>query len=72
VTVEALAHNAVIHRSDILTDGAVDALVDEASRLVVGYLRPALVSPWRADLRSRSFGDDTDCPADRFGSGGAA
>jgi hypothetical protein len=45
VTVEALAHNAVIHRSDILTDGAVDALVDEASRLVVGYLCPALVSP---------------------------
>jgi AcrR family transcriptional regulator len=38
-TIEALTHTAVLHRPEILADGAVDRLVDEASRLVVGYLR---------------------------------
>jgi len=38
-SIEALTHTAVLHRSDILSDEAVEALVDEATRLVVGYLR---------------------------------
>jgi len=37
-TIEALTHNAVLHRPDALTDAAVGALVDEATRLVSGYL----------------------------------
>jgi hypothetical protein len=36
--IEALTHTAVLHRSDLLTDEAVETLVDEATRLVVGYL----------------------------------
>jgi AcrR family transcriptional regulator len=39
-TIEALTHTAVLHRPDILADeAAVGTLVDEATRLVVGYLR---------------------------------
>jgi AcrR family transcriptional regulator len=38
-SIEALTHNAVLHHSDMLGDDAVEALVDEATRLVVGYLR---------------------------------
>jgi AcrR family transcriptional regulator len=38
-SIEALTHNAVLHHSDRLGDDAVEALVDEATRLVVGYLR---------------------------------
>ena len=38
-SIEALAHTAVLHRSEKLSDEAVGALVDEATRLVVGYLR---------------------------------
>jgi AcrR family transcriptional regulator len=38
-TIEALTHNAVLHRPDMLSDEAVETLVDEATRLVVGYLR---------------------------------
>jgi hypothetical protein len=34
--IEALTHTAVLHRSDLLTDDAVETLVDEATRLVVG------------------------------------
>jgi AcrR family transcriptional regulator len=37
-SIEALTHTAVLHRSDILSDEAVGTLVDEATRLVVGYL----------------------------------
>ena len=37
--IEALAHTAVLHRSDMLSDEAVGTLVDEVTRLVVGYLR---------------------------------
>jgi AcrR family transcriptional regulator len=37
-SIEALTHTAVLHRSDLLTDEAVETLVDEATRLVVGYL----------------------------------
>jgi len=38
-TIEALSHTAVLHRSDVLSGDAVDTLVDEATRLVVRYLR---------------------------------
>jgi hypothetical protein len=37
-SIEALTHNAVLHHSKTLSDAAMDALVDEATRLVVGYL----------------------------------
>lgn len=37
-SIEALTHTAVLHRSDLLSDAAAARLVDEASRLVVGYL----------------------------------
>src|SRR5215470_8848621 len=37
--IEALAHTAVLHRSEMLPDEAVGTLVDEATRLVVGYLQ---------------------------------
>ena len=38
-TVEALTHNAVLHRPDVLADGKVNAFVDEVTRMVIGYLR---------------------------------
>ena len=38
-SIEALTHTAVLHGSEILSHDAVEALVDEATRLVVGYLR---------------------------------
>jgi AcrR family transcriptional regulator len=38
-TIEALTHAAVLHRADFLSDEAVGMLVDEAARLVLGYLR---------------------------------
>jgi AcrR family transcriptional regulator len=38
-SIEALTHTAVLHRSEMLGDEAVGTLVDEATRLVVGYLR---------------------------------
>lgn len=38
-SIEALAHTAVLHRSEKLSDEAVKTLVDEATRLVVGYLQ---------------------------------
>jgi AcrR family transcriptional regulator len=38
-SIEALTHTAVLHRSDLLADKAAATLVDEATRLVVGYLR---------------------------------
>jgi AcrR family transcriptional regulator len=39
--IEALTHTAVLHRPEMLSDEAAAALVDEAARLVVGYLRGA-------------------------------
>lgn len=50
-SIEALAHTAVLHRSDTLTDETVAALIDEATHLVVGYLRqaPSLADAKRAD-----------------------
>src|SRR5262245_19685114 len=38
-TIEALTHTAVLNRSKKLTDEEVGTLVDEATRLIVGYLR---------------------------------
>jgi AcrR family transcriptional regulator len=38
-SIEALAHTAVLHNSQKLSGEAVKALVDEATRLVVGYLK---------------------------------
>ncbi len=38
-TIEALTHTAVLHHSDTLTAESVAALIDEATRLVVQYLR---------------------------------
>ena len=39
--IEAIAHNAVLHRGEVLSKDAVDVLVDEATRMVMGYLRAA-------------------------------
>jgi AcrR family transcriptional regulator len=46
-TIEALAHTAVLHRSAMLSDDTVGMLVDEATRLVVGYLQALSISPVR-------------------------
>jgi AcrR family transcriptional regulator len=37
-SIEALAHTAVLHRSEKLSDEMVGTLVEETTRLVVGYL----------------------------------
>ena len=37
--VEAIAHNAVLHRGEPLTAEAVEQLVDETTRMVAGYLQ---------------------------------
>ena len=38
-SIEALTHTAVLYRSDVLADEAMETLVDEATRLVVRYLQ---------------------------------
>lgn len=38
-SIEALTHNAVLHHSKMLSDEAMEALVDEGTRLIVGYLK---------------------------------
>jgi len=38
-SIEALTHNAVLHRSEMLSDEVVGLLVDEATRLIVNYLQ---------------------------------
>jgi AcrR family transcriptional regulator len=38
-SIEALTHTAVLHRSEFVSDDAVGRLVDEATRLVMRYLR---------------------------------
>lgn len=38
-SIEALTHNAVLHRSDMLSDEMAGGLVDEATRLIVKYLQ---------------------------------
>jgi len=39
--IEAIAHNAVLHRGEVLSDEATEALVGEATRMVMGYLQAA-------------------------------
>ena len=38
-SIEALTHNAVLHHSRILSDDAMESLVEAGTRLVVGYLK---------------------------------
>lgn len=38
-SIEALAHTAVLHHAGMLSDKAVETLIDETTRLVVGYLQ---------------------------------
>jgi len=38
-SIEAVTHNAVLNHPELLSDEGVEALVEEASRLVVTYLR---------------------------------
>jgi AcrR family transcriptional regulator len=38
-TIEALTHNAVLYFSKMLSDEAMETLIDESARLVTGYLR---------------------------------
>jgi len=38
-SIEALTHNAVLHHSKLLSDEAMEALINEGARLVVGYLK---------------------------------
>jgi AcrR family transcriptional regulator len=42
-TVEALTHSAVLRRPDLLSDEKVERFIDEATRLVVRYLRAPLL-----------------------------
>ncbi|KRQ03627.1 TetR/AcrR family transcriptional regulator [Bradyrhizobium manausense] len=39
-TIEAVAHNTVLNQAETLPDRIVRMLVDETTRMVVGYLRP--------------------------------
>jgi len=43
-SIEAITHMAVLHNADTFPDEAMNALVDEATRLIVNYLQPAPVS----------------------------
>jgi AcrR family transcriptional regulator len=38
-SIEALTHTAVLHHPEVLSGEAMEGLIDEATRLVVGYLR---------------------------------
>jgi len=38
-TIEALTHNAVLHHPQMLSDDKMQALINEATRLVTGYLK---------------------------------
>jgi AcrR family transcriptional regulator len=38
-SIEALAHNAVLHNSEAFADAAMDSLIDEGTLLVLGYLK---------------------------------
>ena len=39
--IEAISHNAVLHRGEVLSEAATEVLVDETTRMVMGYLRAA-------------------------------
>lgn len=51
-SIEAVTHGAVLYRPDLLKKASVDALVDETTRLVVGYLRPG--GPSRSPSTTRT------------------
>jgi len=38
--IEAVAHNTVLNQAEILSEKTVKTLVDETTRMVVGFLRP--------------------------------
>ncbi len=38
-SIEALTHNAVLHFPKVFADEAMETLIDEAARLVIGYLK---------------------------------
>ena len=38
-SIEALTHNAVLHYSTVFSDEAMEVLIDEGTRLVIGYLK---------------------------------
>ena len=38
-SIEALTHNAVLHHSKMLSDQAMETLINEGARLVIGYLK---------------------------------
>jgi AcrR family transcriptional regulator len=44
-SIEALTHNAVLHHSKTLSDDAMESLVEESTRLVVGYLKGQFITP---------------------------
>ena len=35
---EAVTHSAVLHHSEMLSDDRVEALIEDTTRLIVGYL----------------------------------
>jgi len=37
-SIEAVAHNAVLHHAETYSNAALESLIDETSRLIVGYL----------------------------------
>jgi len=37
-SIEALTHTAVLDHPEMLSGGAMDELIDDATRLIVGYL----------------------------------
>ena len=38
-TIEALTHNAVLHNSKMISDEMMQGLIEEAARLITGYLK---------------------------------
>jgi AcrR family transcriptional regulator len=44
-SIEALTHNAVLHSSAVLAEEGSVRLIDEITRLVVGYLQPSGMAP---------------------------
>jgi hypothetical protein len=37
-TIEAVTHSAVLHHSEMLSDDRFEALIEDTTRLIVGYL----------------------------------
>lgn len=52
-SIETLAHTAVLHPSEMLSHEAIGKLVDETTRLVVGYLQYPIADP-RLTCKSRA------------------